>query len=105
LLLWQYFACTALDSAILWCYQALCFLAKALMRPMREACKIRKDRNSMHSSADQAKKTAAIQIAPIDLEKASEQLQQRVAVIHEELRRLEEAKVVSQETMQLEVSV
>lgn len=45
---------------------------------------------------------ATTQISP---EKLAEQLKQRAEAVKEQVQRLEEAKVVKQETMQIEVSI
>jgi hypothetical protein len=46
-----------------------------------------------------------IQIFPVELAAAIAELQQRLGEIQAAVRRLEESKVVSQETMQLQVDV
>ena len=45
-----------------------------------------------------------IQVPPIDIEKVANHIRDQRQAVQAELRRIEEAKVVSQETMRLEVS-
>ena len=56
-------------------------------------------------SNEPTKDKLRIEIRPIALETANMELQKRLAETQAAVRRLEEAKVVSQETMNLEVSV
>ena len=56
-------------------------------------------------SNEPTKNELRIEIRPVALEAATAELQKRVAETQAAIRRLEEAKAVSQETMKLEVSV
>ncbi len=56
-------------------------------------------------SNEPTKNELRIEIRPVELETATVELQKRLAETQAAVRRLEEAKAVSQETMKLEVSV
>lgn len=60
--------------------------------------------HAMTSSTEQTEKKVT-EIALLESELSPEELQRWLDALKEELRRLEEAKSVSQDTMQLEVSV
>jgi hypothetical protein len=59
----------------------------------------------MDAPKNQTKTKVTIEGITVNTEKLSEELQRRLQTLHEELRRLEEAKTVTQGTMQTEVSI
>jgi hypothetical protein len=65
------------------------------------------NRERMHMMSTQSEHEAkkGIEISAINAEDATKELQRRLKAVQDEVDRLEAAKVVSQETMRLEVSI
>jgi hypothetical protein len=59
----------------------------------------------MPDPTEHSQMKASIQIRPIEKDTASAELQRLLKAVQDEVRRLEEAKIVTQETMKIEVSV